>query len=90
MKKMNLIANKISETRKTKGLTQEELAELSQVNLRTIQRIENRESEPRGKTLNLICEALQIDVEDLISDNSPKRFSNKGAKIINGLFFCIT
>jgi transcriptional regulator with XRE-family HTH domain len=36
---MNLIANKISETRKTKGLTQEELAELSKVNLRTIQRI---------------------------------------------------
>lgn len=89
MKKMNLIANKISETRKTKGLTQEELAELSQVNLRTIQRIENRESEPRGKTLNLICEALQIDAEGLISDNSPKRFSNIGTKIINGLFLVL-
>jgi DNA-binding XRE family transcriptional regulator len=89
MKKMNLIANKISETRKIKGLTQEELAELSQVNLRTIQRIENRESEPRGKTLNLICGALQIGVEDLISDNSPKRLSNIGTKIINGLFLVV-
>ena len=29
MKKMNLIANKIIEIRKTKGITQEELAELS-------------------------------------------------------------
>jgi len=86
MNKMNLIAKKISEARKTKGLTQEELAEQSQVNLRTIQRIENSESEPRGKTLNLICGALQIDVHDLITDNTPKRVSNIGTKIINGLF----
>ena len=31
----------------------------------------------------------QIDIEDLISDNSPKRFSNKGTKIINGLFLVL-
>jgi len=64
---MNIIGKKISETRKSKGLTQEELAELSKVNLRTIQRIENNESEPRGKTLILICEVLDIDIEDLIN-----------------------
>lgn len=63
---MSLIGRKINETRKSKGLTQEELAELSKVNLRTIQRIENNESEPRGKTLMLICEALDINLEDLI------------------------
>lgn len=44
---MNWIAKKISETRKIKGLTQEELAEKAKINLRTIQRIENSESEPR-------------------------------------------
>lgn len=43
---MNLLAKKISEHRKIKGLTQEELAEQAKVNLRTIQRIENSESEP--------------------------------------------
>jgi len=58
---MNSIGKKISAARKLKGLTQETLAELSKVNLRTIQRIENNESTARGKTLLLICEVLDID-----------------------------
>ncbi|RDV13819.1 XRE family transcriptional regulator [Pontibacter diazotrophicus] len=63
---MNEIGTKIREIRKKKGLAQEELAEASKVNLRTIQRIEKNESEPRGKTLNLICEALGISAEDIL------------------------
>lgn len=63
---MNKIGEKIREVRKKKGLSQEELAESSKVNLRTIQRIENNESEPRGKTLNLICEVLDINIEDIL------------------------
>lgn len=63
---MNEIGKKIKDIRKKKGLSQEELAESAKVNLRTIQRIENNESEPRGKTLNLICNALQIQVEDIL------------------------
>jgi transcriptional regulator with XRE-family HTH domain len=82
---MNIVAKKISETRKAKGLTQEELAEKSKVNLRTIQRIENNESEPRGKTLNLICDALQMDTTELtITENG--NLIGIGAKIVNGLF----
>ncbi|MCI9846878.1 helix-turn-helix domain-containing protein [Flavobacterium pectinovorum] len=63
---MNAIGEKIREVRKKKGLSQEELAESSKVNLRTIQRIENNESEPRGKTLNLICEVLDLNAEDIL------------------------
>ncbi len=63
---MKEIGRKIKEIRKKKGLSQEELAENSKVNLRTIQRIENNESEPRGKTLLLICETLEINIEDLL------------------------
>jgi transcriptional regulator with XRE-family HTH domain len=63
---MNGIGKKIREVRKKKGLSQEELAESAKVNLRTIQRIENNESEPRGKTLNLICEVLNINAEDIL------------------------
>lgn len=66
---MSILGQQISESRKAKGLTQEELAELAKVNLRTIQRIENSESEPRGKTLILICDALEINVEDLLQSN---------------------
>jgi len=83
---MNWIAKKISEARKIKGLTQEELAEQAKINLRTIQRIENSESEPRGKTLNLICEVLEIDSKELILTESSIREKNIGTKIINGLF----
>ncbi len=72
---MNKIGKKIKEVRKKKGLSQEELAEFAKVNLRTIQRIENNENEPRGKTLNLICNVLDINVEDILdygkqADNS--------------------
>lgn len=86
---MNLIGKKIIEARKLKGITQEELAEMSNINLRTIQRIENNESEPRSKTLSLICEVLQIDLEDvLISDTIDEKIGI-GDKIVHWLFLII-
>ena len=63
---MNTLGGKIKELRKKKGLSQEELAESSKVNLRTIQRIESNQSEPRGKTLNLICQVLGVNAEDIL------------------------
>ena len=54
--------------------------------MRTIQRIENSESEPRGKTLNLICEVLEIDSKELILTENSIQEKNIGTKIINGLF----
>ena len=56
------IGKRIREIRLKKGLSQEELAESSKVNLRTIQRIENNETKPRGKTLHLIFNALEIEI----------------------------
>ena len=63
---MNDIGNKIREIRKKKGYSQEELAENSKVNLRTIQRIEKNENEPHGKTLHLICKVLEVNVEEIL------------------------
>jgi len=63
---MSNIGEKIREIRKRKGMSQETLAELSKLNLRTIQRIEKNESEAHGKTLKLISEALEIDVENIL------------------------
>ncbi len=85
---MNLIAKKISETRKFRGLTQEELAEKSKINLRTIQRIENCENEPRGKTLQLICEVLQIDISELVSKSNSKK-NTIASQITNSFFLLI-
>ncbi|WP_127845503.1 helix-turn-helix domain-containing protein [Psychroflexus aestuariivivens] len=83
---MSWIGKKISETRKIKGFTQEELAEQAKINLRTIQRIENSESEPRGKTLKLICEVLGIDSKELILTDNSIRKKNIGTILVNGIF----
>jgi transcriptional regulator with XRE-family HTH domain len=49
---------KIIQGRKVKGLTQEELATLTKVNVRTIQRIESGKSNPRAFTLKAIENVL--------------------------------
>lgn len=64
---MNSIGAQLVEQRKRKGLTQEALAELSGINLRTLQRIEKSDSVPRGTTLKNLCQALEIDLENLVS-----------------------
>ena len=83
---MNIIGKKISEARKSKGLTQEELAEMSKMNLRTIQRIENNKNVPRGKTLNLICEVLEISSDEFIHIENQNRKEMLINIIISGTF----
>ncbi len=64
---MKKIGSKIKALRKRNGLSQEELAELAGLNLRTIQRIEKDQSQPRGKTLQLICEVLHTSVDEVLN-----------------------
>jgi len=66
IKMKNKVGEKIAEIRKRKGLTQEEVAEQANVNLRTIQRIENGETDPRGYTLSSICKVLNVNIEDIL------------------------
>ncbi len=86
---MNGIGKRICEGRKLKGLTQEELAELSKVNIRTIQRLENDENIPRGKTLSSICEVLEIDQEDFQKIEAEKKKKSILNKVIEGVFLII-
>jgi transcriptional regulator with XRE-family HTH domain len=51
----------IKELRIKKGMTQEELADKTEVSARTIQRIENGEVDPRAYTLQMIAKALDVD-----------------------------
>lgn len=83
------IAELISTTRKRKQLTQEELADLSKVNLRTIQRIENRENVPRGNTLKLICEALDLEFPNVEVELTPTKTSNYVEIFFNYFFLVI-
>ncbi len=56
---------KITALRKQKGYTQEELVELCNINVRTLQRIENGEVTPRSYTIKTILSALEYDYESL-------------------------
>lgn len=60
------LAKKIKELRNRKGFSQDELATASQLNLRTIQRIESGETEPRGDTLKRLAKALEVTPDELI------------------------
>jgi len=86
---MITIGEKIINERKKKGLTQEDLAELSKINLRTIQRIENSQNIPRGKTLNLIGDALQLDIEDLTAISAKENKKSIGEIIANLVFLIV-
>lgn len=60
------LAKKIKELRSRKGMSQEELAEASGLNLRTIQRIENGETEARGDSMKRLARALHVNPDELI------------------------
>ncbi len=79
----------IYEVRMKKGISQEELAAMAKVNLRTIQRIENELNEPRGTTINLICQVLQIDQHELKPKIEEKDPGNLAQKWINGTFLVL-
>ncbi len=74
---MENIGSKIKELRLLKGLTQEELADKTGLSVRTIQRIESGEVDPRTYTLNALAEALGVGIETLTSQktNAPKSFT---------------
>ncbi|MGF1638384.1 MAG: DUF4870 domain-containing protein [Cyclobacteriaceae bacterium] len=64
--KNKYLAKRVKELRRRKGLSQEELTEDSGLSLRTIQRIENGETEPTGETLKRISNALNVNPEEII------------------------
>lgn len=59
---------KIAVARKKKGFTQEQLAEMANVTVRTIQRLESGESVPRPYTIKAIAAALDTTFETLTAD----------------------
>src|SRR5688572_12901741 len=64
------IAKKIIHYRKLKGMTQETLSEMCGLNVRTIQRIESGEVDPRLYTLKSIADALDVNLEELLPEPS--------------------
>ncbi|MFC7670020.1 helix-turn-helix domain-containing protein [Hymenobacter humi] len=66
-------AARILALRKSKGYSQELLAEQSGVSLRTIQRVEQGETVPRGHTMQALATALDVPLEALraVAEDEP-------------------
>lgn len=70
----------IKELRIKKGMTQEELADKTEVSSRTIQRIENGEVDPRAYTLQMIAKALDVDFSLFIENESAESIEIQKSK----------
>jgi len=68
---MEMIGQKIKELRVLQGLTQEDLAAKTNLSVRTIQRIESGEVDPRSYTLQLLADALKVDLELFTAEKTP-------------------
>lgn len=79
--------------RRKKGLTQEELADMAGIGRRTLQRIENGDTEPRAFTLKAIADVLEVTVEELSApvdpDNDPV-FAERDAAAHFLQVFCLS
>lgn len=75
--------------RTLKGFTQEELSDISNVGIRTIQRIEKEEVTPHVQTVKLLAEGLQIKLEDLIVAENPNEevIQKKWMLLLHGMPF---
>ncbi len=61
----NELAQRIKVLRNRKGFSQEELADKTGLSLRTIQRIENGETEPRGDSLKRLAAAFDVSADEI-------------------------
>jgi transcriptional regulator with XRE-family HTH domain len=87
------MASRITELRNRKGLTQKELAELCNVNIRTIQRIESGDVIPRKHTLKLLSAIFGYDLNalDASAVEEPKTPNKPAIRLafIAGLIFSV-
>ncbi|SMD41568.1 Predicted transcriptional regulators [Aquiflexum balticum DSM 16537] len=74
---------RIKSLRKERGLTQAELAELSGLSIRTIQRMENNEVNPSTFSLKMLSKALEIDLKALNSQKKNSFHLNLSKSLMN-------
>lgn len=97
LKKIMKTGELIKQLRLKKGITQEELSARTDISVRTIQRIENGEVDPRAFTLQSIASALEVEFEVLngseteLLKNSTREESSRWLPLLHlsGLFLLI-
>jgi len=73
----------IAQLRKEQGLTQEELVEKCNINVRTIQRIENGDVTPRSYTIKNILEALGKSFDEVYKGSNQSAQSEQTVAPVN-------
>jgi uncharacterized Tic20 family protein len=81
------IAKKIVHFRKLRGITQESLAEVTGLNVRTIQRIESGDVDPRLYTLKSIADALDVNLEELLPEPTQHELNQIAALHVTPIAF---
>ncbi|MFI2741600.1 helix-turn-helix domain-containing protein [Zhouia sp. PK063] len=84
---MNYVSDRVKVLRKQKGLSQDALAQLCGLSLRTIQRIENGETVPRGDTLQRLAFQLNTTSEDITGWHIPRDNNFIMAMLLSALSF---
>ena len=82
----------IKDLRIEKGYSQEGLATVSGISLRTIQRIENGKTKPRTSTLNILASSLGVNADQLLQEvatSSKENGNHIKYAIINGLTYLV-
>ncbi len=88
MKSISL-SERVKEIRIKNGLSQELLADETGLSLRTIQRIENGQTEPRGDTLKKIANTLKVTPDEIIDWEQQKDKSFLSALNTSSLSFIL-
>lgn len=70
---MNNISNNIKKIRLEKGLTQQELANQSGIDLEIIQKIENFEINPSEEIISKLSHTLEVSPKQLTNDKQRKK-----------------
>lgn len=82
--------NKFRNLREQLGYTQADLADKTDLSIRTIQRVESGKTIPKGHTLKVLATALDVKISDLQSDKNPSTSLHQVSQLkwINLAGFC--
>lgn len=87
-----MVKSKVRTLREELGYTQADLAEHSNLSIRTIQRLESGKSVPKGHTLKVLAQTLGVDSNELQQqktvDRKDRKEENLKLKMINLATLC--
>lgn len=82
-------SERIKEFRINKGLSQEELSEISNISIRTIQRMESGKFTLKGDSLKKLAKALEVPIESILAVDKKEDLGSLSLIAISGVSYLI-